>query len=215
MISSTATESWPSSYIHALAFGLASGEIENVDEIKLRIDDNIYDKYRLAEIEKMIECLPAVNKLRIRMTDLPEDMELQHWKAAADLNTRMEFLQLDFNDSYESTIGEGCEYELGRLVTRAKMVAFTNIQTFDMALFFKGAQQGLGEEATNCEQMYFHWSTNKDIVEMFKENVEKMGWIAEFEHWEYDGKLYMNTACIKMEESISFDKCRDMLDSRL
>ena len=164
------------------------------------------DKYSLADIEKVIKCLPAINKLLINLINLPDDMELQHWKTAADMDASMEYMELD---SWNSSIGKECEYELGRLVTKAKTIAFTNTSSTEMDLFFKGVQQGLEEKTANCEQMYFNWSRYVDFVEEFKDKVQQLGWFADIEEKIHE-EICMDSAFIKSKNSVSLDDFKDL-----
>ena len=191
-----------------MAWALDNRYIGKVDQLIFMVERGTPDKYSLADIEKVIKCLPAINKLMIDLTDLPKDIKVQHWKTAADMNANLEYMLLV---SWGSRIDKECEYELGRLVTRAKTVAFTNIGSTDMDLFFKGVQQELEEKTANCEQMYFDWSYSVDFVEKFKDKVKQLGWFADIEDWTNEGKLYMNSAFIKSKSSVSPDDFKDLL----
>ena len=193
-----------------MAWALDNRYIEKVNQLNLMVDRCTTDKFSLVDIEKVIKCLPAINKLLINLTDLPEDIKVQHWKTAADMNANLEYMLLV---SWGSRIDKECEYELGRLVTRAKTVAATITSSTDMDLFFKGIQQELEEKTAICEQMYFDWSYSVDFVEKFKDKVKQLGWFADIEDWTNDEKLYMNSAFIKSKNSVSPDDFKDLLSS--
>ena len=189
-----------------MSWALDNQYIEKVNQLNLMVDRCTTDKFSLVDIEKVIKCLPAINKLLINLTDLPEDIKVQHWKTAADMNANLEYMLLV---SWGSRIDKECEYELGRLVTKAKTIAFTNTSSTEMDLFFKGVQQGLEEKTANCEQMYFNWSRYVDFVEEFKDKVQQLGWFADIEEKIHE-EICMDSAFIKSKNSVSLDDFKDL-----
>ena len=113
-------EVWTSGFINALAKAVANGDIESVEYLKLKLKD-FDDKYGLDDIRKATQVLPVTKGLYIRWSNLPSTMGVQNWKTAADVAAKMDKLYLEnINGENGPTDCTGFEFELGRLVTRAK-----------------------------------------------------------------------------------------------
>jgi len=167
-------ELWTAGYIHALAKSVADGNIKSVDYLRLKLE-NYEDKYSLDDIQKAIQALPAAKRLWIRWPNLPKNMEVQHWKKAADVGAKMDTMFLeDINRDNRPTECTGFEYELGRLATRAKSVFLYEVRYYDFDLFSKGVLQGVKEEGACCEQI--SWEDSIVHGEDFKIFVDQLGW---------------------------------------
>ena len=145
-----------------------------MEYLKLRLRD-FDDKYSLDDIRKATEALPATKELFIRWSNLPSSMEVQHWKTAADVTSKMDKLYLqNINGENGPTECTGFEFELGRLVTRAKEVFCDENQYRNFHLFVKGVLQGMGEEGACCEEI--EWNRSILHGDNFKAFVEQLGW---------------------------------------
>jgi len=162
-------------YVHALAMCVTVGEIRNAEELTLKTGYHDCWKYSVADINKAAQILPAVKKFFINLEDLPDNMGVDQWRAAADRAARMESMYME-GDSRDGTVGAGCEEEVGRLVTRARKVVLVNIKLPDLNSFVKGVIQGLGEEGANCEEIEFQGGDSQVDKDNLQDIGEQLGW---------------------------------------
>jgi len=163
-----------SGFINALAKAVANGDIKSVKYLKLKLKD-FDDKYSLDDIRKATQALPVAKELFIRWSNLPTTMGVQHWKTIADVAAKMDKLYLqNINGENGPTECTGFEFELGRLVTRAKEVFCEENQYRNFDLFAKGVLQGMGEEGACCERI--DWKRSILHGDDFKAFVEQLGW---------------------------------------
>ena len=164
------TGRWTCEYIYVMANSIANGDIESVNELALYLYD---EKYSLHCIPKAIEMLPVTKKLHIKWASLPKQMGPYHLMDAVNSAANMEDMTLDFGDMVGPVKGD-CEFEMGRLVTRAKEVTIQSLSGYDFESFAKGFLQGIGEDGACCEEI--KWECSINYGESFKVFLDQLGW---------------------------------------
>jgi len=176
---------WTSGFIHALAKAVSNGDMKSVEYLKLKLRD-FDDKYGLDDIRKATQAIHATKGLFIRWSNLPSTMGVQHWKTAADVAANMDKLYLEnINGENGPTECTGFEFELGRLVTKAKEVFCEENQYRNFDLFAKGVLQGMGEEGACCERI--EWKRSILHGDDFKVFVEQLGWKIDSDYYAPNG----------------------------
>jgi len=165
--------SWPPKYLAAMAQGASAGDVTTVEELSLYCRNE--EKYSMDDIDHAIQILPLVKKAWITLVNLPDSMEVEQWRAAADSAANMDYISIrgraGVNDNYV-----GCDEEVGRLITRAKKAVLENVVFYDFDRFIQGVLWGLGEEGAKCEEMSFEWYSTPNHEDKMQEMVDRLGW---------------------------------------
>ena len=169
----------------AIAEGVVCGDITEVDTFILEAADyrNFHCK---TDLEKVEQIIPVIR--RYFVLDLSNGLEMmgvEFMRKLADKAGGMEKMMMSVPLHLErenwciGLEGQGYEMEVGRLLTRAKMVIMENTSVLrDFTLFIQGIIQGLVEKGANCETMMFE-KIDTEHKEKIMEWGERLGWSIE------------------------------------
>jgi len=173
---------WTPVYIRAIQLGVVGGDVTKVQCLPMskNFERDEDQKLSLADIQNAIQILPVTSQLWICLAILPESMGLEQWRALTDNAVDMDTFWLESREEFP--VGEGCDMEVGRLVSRAKKVMICNVSFHDFDLFIKGVRQGLGEDAGCCEEIEFRFPLD-EVRNRIPEMAERLGWVNKEAGW--------------------------------
>ena len=166
--------------IRCVAPGAESGDVKSVKCLALRYEP----RYTIGDMKEATKIVGVAKSLYLSGASLPDLMGYyEMWFKLANSTAGSEMEQFIFAGSfddqeamYEIEDEDACDYQVGRLVTRAKKTGLMNVKFPNFSKFCQAVSDAVAGEYNVCKEIGFKWNTASNTQEEVQELMEKIGW---------------------------------------
>ena len=176
-------EIWTPRNLRSVAPSVECEDVTSVKCLALCCDAPRYTMHDLMEAKKIVK---VTKSLYLSGASLPDNMMGYHemWNYLANSAAESEMEQFLFVGSFDDPDAiyevedDRCDYQIGRLVIKAKKAGLMNIKFSQFSEFSEAVVHWLsaGREGNICEEIGFKWNSATNMQEEVEELMKMIAW---------------------------------------